>query len=64
STSIDFGFKIENGELAYPIKGALLGGNLLDMLKAIDAISKECREEPGNVYPAIRISSVKVAGAK
>ena len=62
STSIDFGFKIENGEIAYPIKGALIGGNILEILANIDAISKEYREEPGNVFPAIRVKNVKIAG--
>jgi len=64
STSIDFGFKIENGEIAYPIKGALIGGNILEMLANIDAISKEYREEPGNIFPAIRVKNVKIAGGK
>ena len=29
SASVDFGFKIENGELAYPVKNAMIGGHVL-----------------------------------
>ena len=64
SMTIDFGFKIENGELAYPVKGALIGGLVIQWLRNIDAISKEYREEPGNIMPAIRIKNVRIAGAK
>ena len=64
STAIDFGYKIENGEIAYPLKGTLIGGNILEMLLNIDAISKEYRKEPGNIYPAFRIKTAKIAGGR
>lgn len=64
STSVDFGFKIENGELAYPVSSSLIGGNFLDMLKNIDAISSDCRKEPGSIMPTVRIQDVLVAGGR
>ena len=64
STSVDFGFKIENGELAYPVSSSLIGGNFLDMLKNIDAISSDYREEPGSIMPTVRIQDVLVAGGR
>ncbi|MCE5313434.1 MAG: TldD/PmbA family protein [Armatimonadota bacterium] len=64
SSSVDFGFKIENGELAYPVASSLVGGNFLDMLKKIDAISSDYREEPGAVMPTVRIQDVLVAGGR
>ena len=62
SQTIDFGFKIENGEYAYPLKGTLIGSKALDLMKNIDAVSKEYREEPGFIWPAIRIRNVRIAG--
>jgi PmbA protein len=64
SSTVDFGFKIENGELAYPIHNTMIGGNVIDLLMNIDAISSDCREEPGSLLPTIRVQNVKVAGGK
>ena len=64
SSSVDFGFKIKNGELAYPVKSTMVGGKFLDMIKNIDAISSDYREEPGMIMPTLRIQDVLVAGGK
>lgn len=64
SSSVDFGMKIENGELAYPVKSTMVGGKFLEMLANIDAISSDYREEPGMIMPTLRIQDVQVAGAK
>lgn len=64
SISVDFGFKIENGEFAYPVKSTMVGGSFLDMLMNIDAVSSDYRLEPGSVMPTIRIADVLVAGGK
>lgn len=62
SATVDFGFKIENGRLARPVKNAMLGGRFMDLLSKIDGISKDYREEPGMVMPWVRISAVQVSG--
>ncbi len=64
SSSVDFGFKIENGELAYPVMNAMVGGSFLDMLANVDAVSSDYREEPGMVMPTVRIQDCLVAGGK
>ena len=64
SNSVDFGFKIENGELAYPVKNTMIAGNFLESLRNLDAISSDAREEPGCIMPTIRIQGVRVAGGK
>jgi len=64
SATVDFGFKIENGELAYPVKSCLIGANMVELMKSIDAVSKDYREEPGVVMPTIRAQNVQVAGGK
>ncbi|MFC1672449.1 TldD/PmbA family protein [Planctomycetota bacterium] len=63
SATIDFGYKIENGELAYPLKNAMLGISIFDLLNNLDAISSDYREEPGMIMPTIRVQNVKIAGA-
>ena len=64
SASVDFGFKIENGELAYPVMNAMVGGSFLDMLANVDAVSSDYRAEPGAVMPTVRILDCLVAGGK
>jgi PmbA protein len=62
STSVDFGYKIENGKLAYPVANAMVAGHIFDVLKAIDGISSDFRAEPGTIMPTIRISGMDVSG--
>ncbi len=64
SATVDFGFKIENGELAYPVKSTMIGANMIELMKSIDAISSDYRPEPGTVMPTIRAQNVQVAGGK
>jgi PmbA protein len=64
SATVDFGFKIENGKLAYPVQSTMIGVNMLDLLKNIDAISSDYREEPGIVMPTVRAQNIRVAGGK
>ena len=63
SSSVDFGFKIVDGELAYPVTNTMVAGNILEFLRNIDAVSSDCRREPGNLLPTIRIQDVQVAGS-
>jgi len=62
STSVDFGYKIENGRLAYPVANAMVAGHIFDLLKAIDAVSKDYRTEPGTIMPTVRIAHLDVSG--
>jgi PmbA protein len=62
SASVDFGYKIEKGKLAYPVANAMVAGNVFDVLAAIDAVSRDYREEPGTIMPTVRIAALDVAG--
>ncbi|MCY3023262.1 MAG: TldD/PmbA family protein [Planctomycetota bacterium] len=64
SATVDFGYKIENGKLAYPLKNTMLGISIFDLLKNLDAVSSDYREEPGTIMPTLRVQNVKVAGAQ
>jgi len=63
SSSIDFAFKIEKGEVAYPVASAMVGGHILELLQNIEEVSRDFREEPGNILPTIKIGDVQVIGA-
>jgi len=63
SATIDFGFRIRNGELAYPVKMAMIGSEIFAFLQAIDAVSSDYRQEPGLMIPCLRVQDVQVAGA-
>lgn len=64
SATVDFGFKIENGELVYPVKNTMIGIGVWDMLNNLEAISSDYRAEPGAIMPTLRIAGVRVAGGE
>jgi len=62
SATIDFGFKIEKGELAYPITTTMVGSDIFELLGKIDAISSDYRSEPGQIMPTVRVRDIQVVG--
>jgi PmbA protein len=64
SATIDYGFLIEDGEISHPIKNSMLGGDFLELAQGVDAITKDCRREPGMIMPTLRIRKAKIAGTK
>jgi len=64
SVTVDFGFKIERGQLAYPVKNTMIGGHILELLAQVDAVSSDYREEPGSIIPSVRLSAVQIIGAE
>jgi PmbA protein len=64
SASIDFGFYVKDGQIAYPVESAMIGGNILDLLLRLDAVSSDAREEPGILMPTVRIQDVQIAGTE
>ena len=64
SDLIDQGFLIKNGEITHPLKETMVGTTIFELLKSIDAVSKEVINENGSISPAIRITKVNVAGGK
>lgn len=62
SQPIDFGFKIENGQIVYPLKETMLGGNFLELLQNIEEISSDYRAEPGSIMPTIKVGEILISG--
>ncbi|MEA2089148.1 MAG: TldD/PmbA family protein [Thermoproteota archaeon] len=55
-------WKIENGEIAYAIKGAMLAGVIFDVLNNVSALGNNVRKIERIVTPWIRVENVKVVG--
>ena len=55
-------FKIENGEISYPVKKAMLSGNIFDVMKNVSGGSKEIRQLGPFVIPRILAPSLRVVG--
>ena len=51
SATVDWGFWIERGEFVFPVKNTMVAGNAIELMCKIDAISSDCRREPGAVMP-------------
>ncbi|MFX1453310.1 MAG: TldD/PmbA family protein [Promethearchaeota archaeon] len=59
---IGAGFKIENGEIAFPLKQTMIGINMLDFFQRIDKIGKDIRQISNIITPTIRINKGKIGG--
>jgi PmbA protein len=64
SALVDAGFRIEKGELTYPLEKTMVAGHALEILQGIDAVSSDYREEPGLRMPTIRVQSMRVASSE
>ncbi|HVE85827.1 MAG TPA: TldD/PmbA family protein [Myxococcales bacterium] len=56
------GLWIENGELAFPVQEVTVAGNLLQMLRSIDAIGDDLQFRSSVLAPTIRFAELTVAG--
>ncbi|HUJ27022.1 MAG TPA: TldD/PmbA family protein [Myxococcales bacterium] len=57
------GIWIENGELAWPVQEVTVSGNLLEMLKGIDAIGDDLDFRSSTAAPTLRFAELQVSGA-
>lgn len=57
------GMWIDNGELAYPVEGITIAGNLLDMFHAIDGVGNDLVFRDRTAAPSVLIGRMTVAGA-
>jgi PmbA protein len=57
------GFKIENGQTTFPIRGVTIGGNLFDFLKSIDKIGDDLTWIQSTGCPTFSVKNIKIGGA-
>jgi PmbA protein len=55
-------FWARDGELAEPIRGAMLTGNFFDLLHSVTALGRESRAVGSYILPPVRINMVRVIG--
>ncbi len=55
-------WKIKNGEIVHPCKGAMLAGNVFDLLKNISAVGSNERQMGSLIAPWVEVENVKVVG--
>ena len=58
------GFWIQDGEVAFPVDGITLGGNVLDMLKNIEVVADDLDLRGGLNSPSFKISEMTIGGKK
>ncbi len=66
SVALDITFKIEKGEITYPIKQAMIGGNIQDFIKNITMFADDTTqvgfENASVITPTILVKNVTVSG--
>jgi PmbA protein len=61
-------FKIEKGEIAFPVKQVMISGNMAECMKNVSGLGDDFKKLPGGLSPVsvfaptIRIENVKVSG--
>lgn len=56
------GLWVEKGQLAYPVRGITLAGNLLDMFSNVEAVGNDLRFMGSKGSPTIRIAPMMLSG--
>ncbi len=62
SLGIENSFYIENGEVKFPIKQAMVSFNLFEQLKKLEIIGKNLRQETSVVAPIVKFEDVQIIG--
>jgi len=56
------GFWVERGEKAYPVREITLAGNILDLMKHVDAVGSDLRFSGRIGSPSLRIKELSIGG--
>lgn len=56
------GIWIENGKLARPVRGMAIAGNMMDVIKNVDAVGRDLQFFGGRGAPTIRIARMSISG--
>ncbi|MGA2698127.1 MAG: TldD/PmbA family protein [Methanoregula sp.] len=55
-------FRVKDGGLSEPIRGAMLSGNFFDLQRKVAALGKESRSVGSYILPPVKINKVRVIG--
>ena len=56
------GFWVENGKIAFPVKGLTVAGNAFEMLNGIDMVGNDLDLNRSFTAPTFRIKSIQIGG--
>jgi PmbA protein len=56
------GFWIENGICAYPVREITIAGNIIDLLRSIDAVCSDLKFSGRIGCPTLRIRELSIGG--
>lgn len=57
------GFKIENGQTTFPIRGVNIAGNLFEFLKSVDKVGDDLTWIQATGCPTFSVKDIKIGGA-
>ncbi len=55
-------FKIENGELSYPIKKAMVSGNIFEIMKNVEGLNSEIKQYGSYIIPKLLVHNLRIVG--
>ncbi len=64
SAQINQGFYVKDGEVQYPVKNAMIGTTVFEVLERIEDFSKEQQNRHGHKSPWMLLSPLQVSGGK
>ena len=56
------GFWIENGRIAHPVREITIAGNILDLMKNVDAVANDLRFQGRIGSPSLRVKELSIGG--
>lgn len=56
------GLWIENGEIAYPVRGVAIAGNIVSFLKSVVEVGSDLRFTGSYGAPTVRVSGISISG--
>lgn len=56
------GIWIENGAFSYPVRGVVIAGNMLELLRQVDGVGADLRFFGGRGAPTFRVAALRVSG--
>jgi len=62
SAVVKGGFMVKNGEIVQPVTDTMISGNVFDLLRRIDAVSKDRERVMNFTLPSIKVEGVSVTG--
>ena len=61
-TQVSNAFEISNGDIASPIKKAMISGNIFELLKDCEKVNSEIKQYGSFIIPQILVHNLRVVG--